>query len=260
MPPSSSISPSLSSFPFATEMPDRANILAAIHCPFSLRVNAHARAAEEASLRWLERHRIAQGSWLEALAGAHLTTLVAGFYPSAGLQTAMPGVGLRVLGVRAGRPRRRDRRGPAPGAARAAVRILRRAAGRRAPPPGRQPAGPRPVRAPGSRRRADHARADERVHRRQPRLLRRHAVGGEQPRPPRGPRRGRVSGPAARRRSGAVVLRAHRTARRALAATGRPVTSGCVQPGPPGRRHHLLDQRPALRTTRNTRTAISTTW
>ena len=58
MPPRPSAPPS-PSFSSATEMPDRAGILAAIHCPFTLRVNAHVRAAEEASLRWLERHRIA---------------------------------------------------------------------------------------------------------------------------------------------------------------------------------------------------------
>jgi hypothetical protein len=70
----------------ATDLPDRAGILAAIHCPFPLRINVHAGAAEERSLRWLERHGIvARGPRLKALAGAHLTTLVAGFYPSAGL-------------------------------------------------------------------------------------------------------------------------------------------------------------------------------
>jgi hypothetical protein len=75
------------SFPFATEVPDRAGIRAAIYCPFPLRINAHARAAEQASLRWLEQHGIVTGgSRLAALADAHLTTLVAGFYPSAGVR------------------------------------------------------------------------------------------------------------------------------------------------------------------------------
>ena len=77
--------PPIPSFPFASDMPERAGVLAAIYCPFSLRINTHAHAAEQASLRWLERHHIAHGSWLAALAEAHLTTLVAGFYPSAEL-------------------------------------------------------------------------------------------------------------------------------------------------------------------------------
>lgn len=67
-----------------TEIPGRNQLLASINCPFPLRINPHLDAAESSSLRWLERlglmptpeHRT-------RVSNAHLSKLVAGFYPTA---------------------------------------------------------------------------------------------------------------------------------------------------------------------------------
>jgi hypothetical protein len=69
------------------EIPKRSEILAAVYCPFPLTINGHAGAAERESLDWLSNLGIAVGQQrLASLARAHLTTLVAGFYPSTGLE------------------------------------------------------------------------------------------------------------------------------------------------------------------------------
>src|SRR4051812_32968310 len=71
----------------SSEIPDRSRILAAIHCPFPLRINPNAEAAERASLAWLARlGLVVAPKRLEIIARAHLTTLVAGFYPTAELE------------------------------------------------------------------------------------------------------------------------------------------------------------------------------
>lgn len=71
---------------FETEIPSRNQLLASIVCPFPLLVNPHLAAAEASSLGWLMklgltptlRHRT-------RVSKAHLSTLVAGFYPTAQL-------------------------------------------------------------------------------------------------------------------------------------------------------------------------------
>jgi len=69
------------------EIPNRARLLGAIHCPFPLQLNPHAEAAERASLGWLTRFGLFSGDAHRAqVSRAHLTTLVAGFYPSASLE------------------------------------------------------------------------------------------------------------------------------------------------------------------------------
>jgi 5-epi-alpha-selinene synthase len=69
------------------EIPNRARLLGAIHCPFPLQLNPHAEAAERASLGWLSRFGLFSGeAHRAAVSRAHLTTLVAGFYPSASLE------------------------------------------------------------------------------------------------------------------------------------------------------------------------------
>src|SRR5262249_15046454 len=70
----------------AGKIPSRSSILTAIHCPFPLRVNVHAQAAERGSLEWLNEHGIVTDARrIAGIARAHLTNLVAGFYPGAGL-------------------------------------------------------------------------------------------------------------------------------------------------------------------------------
>jgi 5-epi-alpha-selinene synthase len=69
------------------EIPSRARLLGAIHCPFPLQLNPHAEAAERASLTWLSRLGLFSGeAHRAAVSRAHLTTLVAGFYPTASLE------------------------------------------------------------------------------------------------------------------------------------------------------------------------------
>ena len=71
---------------FDAEIPSRKQFLESILCPFPLRINAHAGAAEQASLEWLVRLGLVTNRQLEVkISKAHLTTLVAGFYPTAGL-------------------------------------------------------------------------------------------------------------------------------------------------------------------------------
>jgi len=70
----------------ATEIPSRNQLFAAIHCPFPVRINPHVEAAERASLAWLERFGLTTGpKQRQQVSKAHLSTLVAGFYPSAQL-------------------------------------------------------------------------------------------------------------------------------------------------------------------------------
>ncbi|HEY0467785.1 MAG TPA: hypothetical protein VGC79_26470, partial [Polyangiaceae bacterium] len=67
-----------------TEIPSRKQLFDAIQCPFRLRINPHSAAAEQASLAWLEQLGLITSAKQRAqISGAHLTTLVAGFYPSA---------------------------------------------------------------------------------------------------------------------------------------------------------------------------------
>ena len=69
------------------EIPSRKQFLEGIQCPFPLRINVHAAAAEQSSLAWLLRLGLITSSELQAkISKAHLTTLVAGFYPSAALE------------------------------------------------------------------------------------------------------------------------------------------------------------------------------
>jgi len=67
-------------------IPERSEILASVHCPFPLRINPLADAAERASLDWLAMFRLVDPWRLPLLARAHLTTLVAGFYPCAEIE------------------------------------------------------------------------------------------------------------------------------------------------------------------------------
>jgi Terpene synthase family 2, C-terminal metal binding len=68
-------------------IPDRRQILGAIQCPFAERINPHADSAERSSLQWLERLGLVPSAGrLAAIGKAHLTTLVAGFYPCAALE------------------------------------------------------------------------------------------------------------------------------------------------------------------------------
>jgi 5-epi-alpha-selinene synthase len=66
--------------------PKRATIAQTLYCPFPLTLNPHAWVAEQASLQWLGRFGILDGRALHGAAQAHLTTLVAGFYPWADLE------------------------------------------------------------------------------------------------------------------------------------------------------------------------------
>jgi len=69
-----------------TEIPSRSQLFAAICCPFALRINAHLPAAERASLAWLQRFRLTEtNEQRRRVSKAHLSTLVAGFYPNAEL-------------------------------------------------------------------------------------------------------------------------------------------------------------------------------
>jgi hypothetical protein len=69
-----------------TEIPSRNQLLAAIVCPFSLRINPHLAAAEASSLTWLMKLGLTPTLKHRAkVSKAHLSTLVAGFYPTAQL-------------------------------------------------------------------------------------------------------------------------------------------------------------------------------
>src|SRR5262249_9555087 len=68
----------------ADRMPERSVIADALYSPFELTVNRHAAAAETASLAWLSRLKLMAARGLARARKAHLTTLVAGFYPFAG--------------------------------------------------------------------------------------------------------------------------------------------------------------------------------
>jgi len=69
-----------------TEIPSRKQLLGAIDCPFPLRINAHLAAAESSSLSWLQRLGLTTNLKQQArVSKAHLSTLVAGFYPNAPL-------------------------------------------------------------------------------------------------------------------------------------------------------------------------------
>jgi Terpene synthase family 2, C-terminal metal binding len=71
---------------FGTEIPSRKQLLASIVCPFPLLVNPHRQAAEASSLTWLMKHGLAPTLKHRArVSKAHLSTLVAGFYPTAAL-------------------------------------------------------------------------------------------------------------------------------------------------------------------------------
>ena len=62
---------------------DRSAIAAAIECPIPLNLNPRAHDAEKCSLEWLRRFDLMDHRGLAKAAKAHLTTLVAGFYPTA---------------------------------------------------------------------------------------------------------------------------------------------------------------------------------
>jgi hypothetical protein len=66
-------------------MPARAALADALYCPFRLTINEHAAAAESASLDWLAKLNLMDARPLARAKKAHLTTLVAGFYPFANL-------------------------------------------------------------------------------------------------------------------------------------------------------------------------------
>lgn len=69
-----------------TEIPSRNQLFAAIHCPFPLCINPHLEAAQQASLDWLQRFGLITSPKQHArVSKAHLSTLVAGFYPNAEL-------------------------------------------------------------------------------------------------------------------------------------------------------------------------------
>jgi len=69
-----------------TEIPSRKQLFASITCPFPLRINPHLEAAERASLAWLDELGLTPTVSQRARASkAHLSTLVAGFYPNAAL-------------------------------------------------------------------------------------------------------------------------------------------------------------------------------
>ncbi len=62
---------------------DRSAIAAAIECPIPLTLNPLTQAAETRSLAWLREFELMDRKGLAKAAKAHLTTLVAGFYPTA---------------------------------------------------------------------------------------------------------------------------------------------------------------------------------
>lgn len=69
-----------------TEIPSRKQLLAGIHCPFPLRINPHLAVAERTSLAWLQQFGlITDAKQAARISKAHLSTLVAGFYPNAEL-------------------------------------------------------------------------------------------------------------------------------------------------------------------------------
>lgn len=69
-----------------TQIPSRNQLRAAISCPFPLHINPHLGEAEASSLKWLRDLGLIS-TWRQQarVSKAHLSTLVAGFYPSAGL-------------------------------------------------------------------------------------------------------------------------------------------------------------------------------
>jgi hypothetical protein len=69
-----------------SEIPSRNQLFAAIECPFPLRINPHLQAAERASLEWLAQLGVITTPRQHLrVSKAHLSTLVAGFYPNAEL-------------------------------------------------------------------------------------------------------------------------------------------------------------------------------
>ena len=68
------------------EIPSRNQLFSAIACPFPLRISPHLAAVETSSLAWLQRFGLTPTLKHRArVTKAHLSTLVAGFYPDAGL-------------------------------------------------------------------------------------------------------------------------------------------------------------------------------
>jgi len=69
-----------------SEIPSRQQLFAAIRCPFPLRINGHLEAVERSSLAWLQQLGLTTNLKQQArVSKAHLSTLVAGFYPEAEL-------------------------------------------------------------------------------------------------------------------------------------------------------------------------------
>src|SRR6478735_7436970 len=72
--------------PLDSEIPSRNQLLAGIVCPFPLRINPHLASAESTSLMWLMKLGLTPTLKHRArVSKAHLSTLVAGFYPTAHL-------------------------------------------------------------------------------------------------------------------------------------------------------------------------------
>src|SRR4051812_15959830 len=71
---------------FETEIPSRNQLFSGIVCPFSLRINPRLPTAESSTLSWLMKLGLTPTLKHRARVGkAHLSTLVAGFYPTAPL-------------------------------------------------------------------------------------------------------------------------------------------------------------------------------
>jgi len=67
-------------------IPSRKQLLAAIACPFPPRINPHLQAVEASSVSWLQHFGLTPTLRHQArVTKAHLSTLVAGFYPTAQL-------------------------------------------------------------------------------------------------------------------------------------------------------------------------------
>jgi 5-epi-alpha-selinene synthase len=72
---------------FETEIPSRSQLFAGIVCPFPLRINPRLASAESSSLTWLMKLGLTPTLKHQArVSKAHLSTLVAGFYPTAPLE------------------------------------------------------------------------------------------------------------------------------------------------------------------------------
>ena len=71
---------------FTTEIPSRNQLFSGILCPFPLRINPRLASAESSSLTWLTKLGLTPTLRHRArVSKAHLSTLVAGFYPTAPL-------------------------------------------------------------------------------------------------------------------------------------------------------------------------------